>query len=287
MDRHIKSFCKVKNEKDQRDNEIQKKNDDREKIYEQLLHNQIEMQKQITALQQENNELKQKYESPAPKSVQNNTNNGVINNNCNVNNIYLVGYGKEDMSKIDRSDLLKGIKMGFNSTLKLIDTIHFNPKYPEFHNVYISSMKNKYAMMYDGADWTLVMKDELIDKMYDHKRNYIEENMDDFLDSLTRSQINALHRWLDAADDHPYIDKIKNDIKLLLYNKRKMVLNNKGREDMYHISNLDNIIVRDTTNIDKPNIDDTRLKVVKVPKDTKRKRKNAGRPGTKRKVTCR
>ena len=51
-------------------------------------------------------------------------------------------------------------------------------------------MKNKYAMMYDGNDWNLVMKDDLIDKIYDNKRDLIEENLDDFLDSLTISQKN-------------------------------------------------------------------------------------------------
>lgn len=37
--------------------------------------------------------------------------------------------------------------MSFNSTLKLTDTIHFNPKHPEYHNIYIPSMKDKYAMV--------------------------------------------------------------------------------------------------------------------------------------------
>ena len=136
----------------------------------------------------------------------------------------LIGYGKEDISKIDKNELLKGIKTGFYSTLNLTDTIHFNPKYPEYHNVYISSMKNKYAMMYDGTDWTLVMKDELIDKLYDEKKNYIEENLDDFLDSLSKSQRNALDRWMDMDEDHVKIKEIKAKINLLLYNKRNVPL---------------------------------------------------------------
>ena len=127
--------------------------------------------------------------------------------------------------KIYKEDLLKVFRSGFNSTIELTKAVHFNPKYPEFHNVYISSMKNKYAMTYDGYDWQLVMNDELIDQIYDKKRDYIEENMNDFLDSLSNSQIKALYRWLNADDDHLYIKKIKNSMRLLLYNERKMVLN--------------------------------------------------------------
>jgi len=154
-------------------------------------------------------------------SGDNNVNNGTINN------IYLVGYGKEDMDRIDRSDLLKAVKTGFNSPLSLTETMHFNPKYPEFHNVYIPSMKDKYAMIYDGSEWTMVTKEYLIDKMYDDKRDYIEENLEEFLDSLTKSQQNALNRWMKSEETHPYISKIKDDIKLLMYNKRKIVTDTK------------------------------------------------------------
>ena len=228
--RHKRTVCKEipksdNNDKDE-DNDssecIIQGNPQIAKIYERLVK-----------LEMENSNLKsQVKELKTGSNVVNNTTNNLSNCNVNtgtVNNYYLVGYGKEDLSKVDHNDLLKGMRMGFNSTQKLIDTIHFNPKYPEFHNVYISSMKNKYAMMYDGTTWALVMKDDLIDKLYDDKRNYIEENLEEFVGSLTPSQINALHRWMDADDTHPYISKIKNDIKLLLYNKRYMPLNNKNK----------------------------------------------------------
>jgi len=219
----------------------------------------------------------------------NNVNNNVNNNNNTMNiTINVVPFGKEDISKIDKTDLLKVFKSGFNSALQLTETTHFNPKYPEFHNVYISNMKNKYAMTYDGSDWSLVMKDELIDKMYDKKRDYIEENMDDFLDSLSNSQIKALRRWMDSKDDHPYVQKIKNDMKLMLYNKRKLAMNVKYQQiDL--VEDID-----DQT----PSIDDSLIRVIKEPKSEKGYkidnnksinnirivRENAQRSGTKRKI---
>ena len=49
--------------------------------------------------------------------------------------------------------------------------------------------------MFDGENWNLMMKDELINKIYDDKKNYIEENIDD-------SQPPYLHRekkhWIDG-----------------------------------------------------------------------------------------
>jgi hypothetical protein len=79
-------------------------------------------------------------------------------------------------------------------------------------------------MMFDGKDWILTMKENLIQKIYDDKRSYIETNLDDFVNSLTKDRINALKRWLDTDEDHPRIKKIKDDITLMLYNKRKVAI---------------------------------------------------------------
>lgn len=214
-------------------------------------------------------------------------NNGVIHYGSGDVNITvnIVPFGKEDISMIDRNDLLKVFRSGFNSTLQLTETTHFNPKYPEFHNVYISSMKNKYAMTYDGNDWALVMKDELIDKMYDNKRDYIEENLDEFLDSLTNSQVRALQRWMDTDDDHHYVKKVKNDMKLMLYNKRKMAINSKYQR----IDNIDDVKVIKVSKHDlvKPmitDLDETIDKQKKTEKKLHMNKEPAGRPGTKRKM---
>jgi hypothetical protein len=60
--------------------------------------------------------------------------------------------------------------MALNLQLNLTETLHFNPKYPEYHNIYISNMQDKYAMTYDGKDWNLTIKEDLINKIYDDKK---------------------------------------------------------------------------------------------------------------------
>jgi hypothetical protein len=229
MDRHVRSNCNGKKE-------IDEKNSDRQKTFDELvknqlklqndvevLKNQLKLQNDVEVLKKENTKLKETIKSGNTIMVAGEINTGNVTKNT-INN-FLIGYGKEDLSKINRDEMVDGVKDGFYSTVSLLDTIHFNPEYPEYHNVYISSMKNKYAMMYDGTNWTLVMKADLINKLYMDKRNYIEENLDDFLDSLTNSQKNALDRWMNTDEDHKKIKEIKNKIKLLLYNKRNIVLN--------------------------------------------------------------
>jgi DNA-directed RNA polymerase subunit RPC12/RpoP len=228
LQRHIKHNCKTKKDID----------NEKEDILNKLIQIQEETKKEIDNLKQENNKLKKQNTKEITKLKKqidklskptinntlnkiNNTNNGTVNNN-----VILVGYGKEDISKINRDDIIKALQGGFYSSLKLTEATHFNPKHPEYHNIYISNMKDKYAMKYDGDAWNLTVKDDLINSIYDDKKNYVEQNLDEFVESLTPFRINALKRWIQTDDDDPKILTIKNEIKLLLYNKRKFAENN-------------------------------------------------------------
>jgi len=208
MYRHMKHNCNVKKDDENK----------RNTIFERLLK-----------LEKENEELKEELKkiktNTTYNTVNNNNriNNGTINNGT-INNIVLIGCGKENMAKIDKEDILKSLKKGFYSTIHLTEAVHFNPKYPEYHNVYISNIRDRYAMMYDGTDWILTRKSELIDRLYEDKKNYIENNMEEFIQSLTTNQTKALERWLNTDDNHERIKEIKDMIKLLLYNKRDQVM---------------------------------------------------------------
>ena len=257
MNRHIKYNCKKKNEI----NNNLHNNPEMEMIYEQLLALKIENEKlkeKVLTIEKENDTKQTNNSITTNKSVTKNINYGNIQYNFN-----LVAHGNEDMSKMDKNDIIKAFKSGFNSTLELTEAMHFNPKYPEFHNIYISSMKNQYAMIYNGTDWVLVMKDDLIDRLYNRKRDYIEENLDEFVGSLSKSQKNAIHRWLNANENHSYIKKIKNDMKLLLYNKRFMAINYRNQQmDIIKSgeSTVEEIIDHDDYK------DTTNMKVIKEPK---------------------
>lgn len=233
MYRHMRNSCKIKKQTDE----------EKDGIYKQL----IELQDKYQDLEKKLSDIQNGTLMPTDNKlacskkkgiVVNNTKN--IDNKINVekmninmgtvinNNITLVAYGNEDISKLDRSEILKVLQNGYDSTLKLTESVHFNPKYPEYHNIYISNMKDKYAMMFDGKSWTLTMKDELINRIYDDKKNYIEENINDFFASLSDSRKKALERWLETVDEDKRIRKIKDEIRLLLYNKRDVVINSQS-----------------------------------------------------------
>lgn len=245
MYRHMKHNCKVKKREDIM----------RDEIYERLLlleNSNKRLEKSNEKIMAENEKLKNKVTRMERKIKSKTiTNNGTLNiNNGVINNITLVAYGSEDMSKIGRKEILQILKKGYNSTVHLTEAIHFNPKYPEYNNVYITNMKDKYAMMYDGDKWTLTMKESLIDKIYEHKRNYIEANIDDYLNSLRQSDIRSLNRWLDTEDDDFKIKLIKEKIKLLLYNHRDIPINSEEKKKRSIENSNIRVLVRDISKSD-------------------------------------
>jgi hypothetical protein len=235
MYRHMRDACKVKKEKD-----IEK-----DKIYDELL----QMKDEIEKIKKENKQLVERIEKIDKTSHvinNNNINTGTVNNTVNnTNNIIIVGYGNEDLSKLDKTEILKALQNGYSSTIKLTESIHFNPKYPEYHNIYISNMKDKYAMMYDGKKWILTMKEDLINTIYDDKKNYIEENLEVFIASLSQSRKNALSRWLDTDDGDKKVKVIKDNIKLLLYNSRHLPIKCIEANDVKKSNKLSKKVIKD------------------------------------------
>lgn len=144
------------------------------------------------------------------------------------NDIFITKHGKEDMSKIDINDIVKCIDNISDIHLKLIEMIHFNQKYPEFQNVYISNIKNEYAMKYNKS-WDLCHKKDTIDKLYIKVKKYIGKNIDILNNLLSDSQKKDLQKWVELNKASGYIKKLKIEIKLLLYNKRQIIMNTRNK----------------------------------------------------------
>lgn len=201
-------------------------------ILDRLLKEFAEFKKANEKLAKENKELKNEIKKITIQNgqnvsiVSNNKNSNIVNannhHNTNSNNIIVVNYGKEDMGKIDEADILRCMRMGFQSATQMTELTHFNQKYPENHNIYISSLKDKYAMIYRDGGWQTVIEKEAIHQLYNSKRDYIEDNMEGFFDQLLDSQKKSLRRWLDTDDCSEQIKNIKNNIRLVLYNKRRI-----------------------------------------------------------------
>jgi hypothetical protein len=81
--------------------------------------------------------------------------------------------------------------------------------------------------VYNGKDWLLKDKTETIDELYQTKYDFLEENFNTYYDQLEDYQQRSFQKFIKLhKEDAPFVKKIKEELKTLLYNKRNEILNN-------------------------------------------------------------
>jgi hypothetical protein len=149
--------------------------------------------------------------------------NGSFNNTVNINN-FILPYRDTDISHLTDKDYISSIKQVNFRVKHLIEKVHFNPEKPENMNIYISNMKDKYMMIYDNK-WELKNKTEL-NTIYEDKDSMIDlwyENEKENHPELKK----LVERYYKNIENKEELDFIKDEIKLMLYNKKDMIQEHK------------------------------------------------------------
>jgi hypothetical protein len=204
MYRHIKYTC-TKN-----------KDEDLKELV-RLMNIQIEQQK--NELQTQSNKLETQAKQ-IEKLMGKLEISGSFNTTNNIQNIQLLGYRQTDVSHLTDEDYKRCIKRVNHCVKNMIETVHFNPEKPENMNIYISNIKDKYIMVYDGANWNLANRKDELDRLYEEKEMMLEE----WLDSNPEEELKQKFlKYLDNKDNDECLNRIKEEIKLMLYNKQTML----------------------------------------------------------------
>ena len=141
--------------------------------------------------------------------------------NTHIQNITLLSYRDTDISHLTEQDYKSSIKKVNFCVKNMIEKIHFNPLKPENMNIYISNMKDKYLMVYDGNNWNLANKKEELDKLYEEKEMMLEEWLETNDDKDLKEKF---MKYLNNKDNDECINRIKEEIKLMMYNKKNLAL---------------------------------------------------------------
>ena len=205
MYRHIKYTC-TKN-----------KDEDLKELV-RLMNIQMEQQKNdfLSQLQSQKQEFNKKIDKLMGKLEI----SGSFNTTNNIQNIQLLGYRQTDVSHLTDEDYKRCIKRVNHCVKNMIETVHFNPEKPENMNIYISNIKDKYIMVYDGANWNLANRKDELDRLYEEKEMMLEEWLDSNPDEELKQKF---LKYLDNKDNDECLNRIKEEIKLMLYNKQTML----------------------------------------------------------------
>jgi hypothetical protein len=211
MNRHIKYTC-TKN-----------KDEDLKELV-RLMNIQMEQQKTefLSQLQSQKQELNKKIESQSRQidKLMGKLEVGNTFNTAIVNNIQLLGYRQTDVSHLTEQDYRHCIKKVNHCVKSMIEKVHFNPSKPENMNIYISNLKEKYIMVYDGVNWNVANRKDELDRLYEEKEMMLEEWLDSNPDEELKKKF---MRYLENKDNDECLNRIKEEIKLMLYNKQNML----------------------------------------------------------------
>lgn len=218
MYRHIRYTCKKNKDEDLK--ELARLLNEKDRQINELITNkdsQLEkMQKQIERL--------------VNKLQIQNINNGTITTN-HVYNIQILDFHKTDYSHLTDTDYVDCISDCNRCVKSLIERVHFNEKKPENMNIYISSIKGNYAMVYKNNAWRIQDKKEQVDDLYEYNEIVLENWYQEYRHKYPQ-MIESFKSYLRNREDNDVINEVKKEILLMLYNNRGLVMNtNKANKD--------------------------------------------------------
>ena len=149
---------------------------------------------------------------------------GITNINIQQNNYKLLAYQNTDISHLTDSDFLKCLNHNNMCVPHLIKKINFDPLKPENHNIYISNIKNNYVLAYNGIKWQLQNRDDVINNLIDEKEFMIEQKLEEWIENGKNYPdiMKKFNRYLEKKENDIIVNKIKDEIKLMLFNNRKI-----------------------------------------------------------------
>ena len=140
-----------------------------------------------------------------------NNGNQINKNNCieYINNIHhqnkinvnIIELGKENLFDVlTERERLNILKHRYGSIEKLIQHVHFNDKYPQFHNIIVTNINNNIAYKYDkkSNQFQAIEKSKLLETILDSRSNDVESFYEVDKSRLTEIDKNALDQLLDS-----------------------------------------------------------------------------------------
>ncbi len=144
----------------------------------------------------------------------------------NTLNFQLLNYNKTDYDFLSDKDYIRCIQQNNHCVKALIEKVHFNNQRPENMNIYISSIKGKFVMVYRDNKWQVKNRKAQIDDIYDTNELMLENWYDEYHEKYPHI-IKSFKRYLQNKDeDDDLISNVKDEILMMLYNKRDIITEN-------------------------------------------------------------
>lgn len=157
------------------------------------------------------------------------TNNGTVAGTINNTNIQIIAFGMEELNSVlSKKEKLRVLYKQYGSIEELVSLTHISNKYNQFKNIYISSLKSKWAHKYDetlkkfiAIDKGDLLNEILEQRVYDIQQFYEELQYE--MNPDKRAAIKDILNMVLDEKDEKFSDKKKDNIMLVLYNNRELI----------------------------------------------------------------
>lgn len=152
--------------------------------------------------------------------VGNVTTNNYYTQQINNSQIIINTHGCENLQYITQKYVNQLLGIPFGAVPKLLKEIHFNPDHPENCNIQITNRKQKWARVWEGEEWKLRYKKEVIRSMVDKGFNIIDEqfyNVHDHLEEVKKNRYKTFQQKF-ADNDKELHRTLETDIELIILN---------------------------------------------------------------------
>jgi hypothetical protein len=189
---------------------------------------------EILLLKQENEKLNN------TKMKNENLNTNIINNinirNININNnveikYILINHGQENYNDIELDNILNND----NVTLKFIETLHCNKNKPEWQNILITDATRNNILIYNNKKWILENKINVIHSILGRTIKHLNTKKEgDDNNKIKFEKYDNEYKIIVGNFSNFNIEqykKHKKSIGNLIYNNKKMIMENKNIEN--------------------------------------------------------
>jgi len=184
---------------------------------------------EMRELKHEMDELRKKVEmifatsgGNSTTNIENQNNIETQNNIENQNVIIVNNFGNENTDYLTGKIVKNLIKNNapFACIPRLIQSIHFNPKHPENHNIKVTNARDKHAKIFKDNKWVRVMKNRTIDDLIETICVFLEEKYEENKDFLSDFRKERFKEFYDKyGDQDKHLMKImKDEVDITLIN---------------------------------------------------------------------
>jgi hypothetical protein len=179
-----------------------------------------EMKKQLDAAESEEQTKTSINKNCHNKNTISNNHSHNNSNNTINNTINIVPYIDTDSSHLTDKDFLAIVNRVTYCVMDMIEKVHFNPNRKENMNLRLTNLKDNLMMVFEKENWTTKYKKDVLETLYVEKEMEIEDWIREEQYKYPKAK-NKFDKYLNNKESDDTMNKVKDDIKLMMYNKTK------------------------------------------------------------------